>query len=84
MAVVSREPQAPRRAVPAQRTGPVAFLRSVAEELMKVVWPTPQELYRYLVVVVFTVIVIAAFIGLADAGATAAVTHWIYNSAGTK
>jgi preprotein translocase subunit SecE len=86
VAVASRqnEPQAPRRVVPAQRSGPVAFVRSVVEEMSKVVWPTPQELYRYLVVVVFTVVVIAAFIGLADAGATAAVTHWVYNKAGTK
>ncbi len=86
MAVASRprEPQAPRRAVPGQRSGPLAFIRSVVEELMKVVWPTPPELYRYTVVVVATVIIIGAFIGLADAGATAAVTHWIYNTAGTK
>jgi preprotein translocase subunit SecE len=86
VAVASRpnEPQAPRRAVPEQRRGPIAFIRSVVEELTKVVWPTPQELYRYTVVVVVTVAIIAAFIGLADAGATGAVTHWIYNASGTK
>ena len=84
MAVASRpkEPQAPRRVLPTQRSGPIAFLRGVIDELSKVVWPTPQELYRYLLVVVFTVLVIAIFIGLADAGAAAAVRHWVYNSTG--
>ena len=86
MAVASRpkEPQAPRRVVPTQRGGPIAFLRGVVDELSKVVWPTPPELYRYLMVVVFTVVVIAIFIGVADAGATAAVSHWIYNVASNK
>jgi preprotein translocase subunit SecE len=80
MAVASqpKEPQAPRRVIPTQRTGPVAFVRGVIDELSKVVWPTPQELYRYLLVVVFTVLVIALFIGLADGGANFAVKHWVY------
>ena len=80
MAVTSRqrEPQAPSRVIPQQRSGPVAFLRGVIDELTKVVWPSPPELYRYLVVVVFTVLVIALFIAAADIGAGTAVRHWVY------
>lgn len=82
MAIASRqqEPQAPRRVVPERRTGPIAFVRGVVDELTKVVWPSPPELYRYLLVVVFTVLVIALFIAAADTGAGAVVKHWIYNN----
>ena len=44
----------------------VRFLREVFDELRKVVWPTWGELYRYTLVVIFTVIVIGAFIGGVD------------------
>ena len=52
-----------------QRSGefaPGRFLREVYEELRKVVWPTPAELYRYTLVVIFTVIVLGIFIGGTD------------------
>jgi preprotein translocase subunit SecE len=42
------------------------FLRDVFDELRKVVWPTWGELYRYTLVVIFTVIVLGAFIGGVD------------------
>ena len=42
------------------------FLRDTFEELRKVVWPTPAELYRYTVVVIVTVVVISTFIGLVE------------------
>jgi preprotein translocase subunit SecE len=45
---------------------PGRFLREVYEELRKVVWPTPAELYRYTLVVIFTVIVLGIFIGGTD------------------
>jgi len=45
---------------------PGRFLREVYEELRKVVWPTPAELYRYTLVVIFTVIVLGVFIGGTD------------------
>ena len=45
---------------------PVQFLREVFDELRKVVWPTWGELYRYTLVVIFTVIVLGAFIGGVD------------------
>ena len=45
---------------------PARFLREVFDELRKVVWPTWGELYRYTLVVIFTVIVLGAFIGGVD------------------
>ena len=42
------------------------FLREVYDELRKVVWPTWGELYRYTLVVIFTVIVLGIYIGGAD------------------
>ena len=45
---------------------PGRFLREVYEELRKVVWPTPAELYRYTLVVIFTVLVLGIFIGGTD------------------
>jgi preprotein translocase SecE subunit len=45
---------------------PGRFLRDVYDELRKVVWPTGGELYRYTLVVIFTVILLGAFIGGTD------------------
>ena len=45
---------------------PGRFLREVYEELRKVVWPTPAELYRYTLVVLFTVVLLGTFIGGTD------------------
>ena len=42
------------------------FIREVIDELRKVVWPTWGELYRYTLVVIFTVIVLGVFIGGTD------------------
>ena len=51
---------------PTSEVGPIRFLREVYEELRKVVWPTPAELYRYTLVVIFTVILLGTFIGGTD------------------
>src|SRR5260370_164536 len=50
MAVTARKREEPR----AQQPGIGQFLRDVYDELRKVVWPTPGELYRYTLVVIFT------------------------------
>jgi preprotein translocase subunit SecE len=57
---------AKKRVEPAPAFSPVRFLREVFDELRKVVWPTWGELYRYTLVVIFTVIVLGAFIGGVD------------------
>jgi preprotein translocase subunit SecE len=61
MAVTAR-----KREEPAQPTGVFQFLRDVYEELRKVVWPTAGELYRYTLVVLFTVAILGVFIGGTD------------------
>lgn len=58
---------------------PVRFLREVYEELRKVVWPTGGELYRYTLVVIFTVILLGAFIGGTDYLLGAIAKRLIYN-----
>ena len=68
-----------RRAQPEQAGGGwIRFLRETYEELRKVVWPTPQELYRYTLVVVVTVAVIAAFISAVDLALFQLSSHFIY------
>ena len=51
---------------PSSEFAPGRFLREVYEELRKVVWPTAGELYRYTLVVIFTVLVLGIFIGGTD------------------
>jgi len=58
---------------------PWRFLREVYDELRKVVWPTAGELYRYTLVVIFTVIVLGAFIGGTDYLLGAIAKRVIYN-----
>jgi preprotein translocase subunit SecE len=62
MAVSARKRDDPR----SQQVGPAQFLRDVYDELRKVVWPTGGELYRYTLVVIFTVILLGVFIGGTD------------------
>jgi preprotein translocase subunit SecE len=56
-----------RRAAATQRTqreriGPVQFVREVKGELRKVAWPTRDEVTRYSFIVLFTLVVLTAFI----------------------
>lgn len=59
---------------------PASFFRDAIEELRKVVWPTAPELYRYTIVVVVTVAVIAGFIGAVDAGVGEVVRRFVYSA----
>ena len=72
--------QARRRAQADQAPGIIRFLRDTFDELRKVVWPTPQELYRYTLVVVVTVSVIALFISAVDLGLGQLSSHFIYGN----
>ena len=58
----------------------VSFFRDTFEELRKVVWPTPNELYRYTVVVIVTVVVIGLFIGLVDFTLHSVAVKYIYKT----
>jgi len=75
--------QARRRAPAAQGPGIIRFLRETLDELRKVVWPTPQELYRYTLVVIVTVSVIALFIAAVDLALSQLSTHFIYTPGST-
>jgi preprotein translocase subunit SecE len=70
--------QARRRTQAGQAPGIIRFLRETIDELRKVVWPTPQELYRYTLVVVVTVTIIALFIAGVDLGLGQLSTHFLY------
>jgi preprotein translocase subunit SecE len=69
----------PRKRAESREFGAFQFLREVYDELRKVVWPTWGELYRYTLVVIFTVIVIGAFIGGVDYALGSIAQHFIYN-----
>ena len=74
MAVTAR-----RADQPGEEFGVARFMREVYDELRKVVWPTPGELWRYTMVVVATVIVLAVFIGGVDLVVGEAVKRWVYS-----
>jgi preprotein translocase subunit SecE len=57
---------AKNRAEPSSEFRLGRFLRETFDELRKVVWPTWGELYRYTLVVIFTVVILGAFIGGVD------------------
>jgi preprotein translocase subunit SecE len=42
------------------------FFHEVTEELKKCIWPTKNELIQSTIVVVISVILLAAFVGLSD------------------
>jgi preprotein translocase subunit SecE len=60
--------------------GPARFLREVYDELRKVVWPTPGELYRYTLVVIFTVIILGVFIGGVDYALSELLKRFLYST----
>jgi preprotein translocase subunit SecE len=54
------------------RTGPRQFLREVRAELRKVAWPTKEEVRRYSIIVLITVILVTALVALLD---------WVFGTA---
>jgi preprotein translocase subunit SecE len=53
-----------------QRMTPALFVRQVAAELRKVIWPTRKELLTYTVVCITFVTVMATIVTLLDVGFT--------------
>jgi len=70
-----------KREEPTSAFGPGRFIREVIDELRKVVWPTGAELYRYTLVVIFTVVVLGLFIGGTDQVLGELAKRTIYNGA---
>jgi preprotein translocase subunit SecE len=58
----------------------VRFFRETFDELRKVDWPTPSELYRYTIIVIVTVIVMAAFIAGIDWALQQLAQRFIYGA----
>ena len=69
-----------KREEPSSEFAPGRFMRDVIDELRKVVWPTGQELYRYTLVVLFTVVVLGLFIGGSDYFLSEIGKRTIYNT----
>jgi preprotein translocase SecE subunit len=63
---VRTPPRPPRGPVPSSRAERSNYFADVVSELRKVVWPTWDELRRMTGVVILTVILLAAIIGIAD------------------
>ena len=70
-----------KREEPSPGFAPGQFIREVIDELRKVVWPTGPELYRYTLVVLFTVILLGTFIGGTDYVLGELARRTIYNGA---
>ncbi|HEV7680044.1 MAG TPA: preprotein translocase subunit SecE [Candidatus Dormibacteraeota bacterium] len=79
---VRTPPRPPRGPVSAPRAERGNYFAEVVGELRKVVWPTWDELRRMTGVVIVTVILLAAIIGLADLLLSIAVKQ-LYTSGGT-
>lgn len=44
----------------------ITYFREAREELMKVIWPTTDELKRHTVIVIVVSLFVAAFLGVLD------------------
>lgn len=57
-----RQPKGPKE----QRTSPPQFVREVRGELRKVAWPTRNEVVRFSIIVLITIVVMTTMIALLD------------------
>ena len=74
---VRAQPQARTKGHDEERIGPVQYMREVNDEMKKVAWPKNAEVRRYSLIVLFTVVVITAYIGVLDA-AFGVFSGWLY------
>jgi preprotein translocase subunit SecE len=74
---VRAQPQARTKGHDEERIGPVQYVREVNDEMKKVAWPKNPEVRRYSIIVLFTVVVITAYIGVLDA-AFGVFSGWLY------
>jgi preprotein translocase subunit SecE len=74
---VRAQPQARTKGHDEERIGPVQYMREVNDEMKKVAWPKNPEVRRYSLIVLFTVVVITAYIGVLDA-AFGVFSGWLY------
>jgi len=71
----------PKRTTPGEhehkRATPAQFVREVAGELKKVVWPTWDQLRQYFLVVLVFVLIMIAIVFFLDLGFGAAILKWL-------
>ena len=60
-----------------ERVGPAQYLREVRDEMRKVAWPTKDEVVRYSIVVIITVVIYTALVSGADF-LFAYMSEWLY------
>jgi preprotein translocase subunit SecE len=65
------------RAARGDRTTPALFLRQVAAELRKVIWPTRNELVTYTIVALVFIIIMSTIVLTLDYGFTKLV-FWVF------
>ena len=59
------------------RVGPAQYMREVRDEMRKVAWPTKDEVVRYSIVVIITVVIYTALVSGADF-LFAFMSEWLY------
>jgi preprotein translocase subunit SecE len=59
------------------RTTPAVFIRQIAAELRKVIWPTRNVLITYTVVCLVFVVIMATYVTLLDVG-FAKLMFWVF------
>ena len=59
------------------RVGPAQYMREVRDEMRKVAWPTKDEIVRYSIVVIITVVIYTALVSGADF-LFAFMSEWLY------
>jgi len=70
--------RAPRPTAPkTARVSPSQYLREVRDELRKVAWPTRDEVIRYSIVVIITVVIYTAIVSGLDFG-FGFLSEWLY------
>jgi len=60
-----------------ERVGPAQYIREVRDEMRKVAWPGREEVTRYSIVVIATVIVYTALVSGLDFG-FGFLSEWLY------
>ena len=70
-----RPDQRPTPRPPSERVGPGQFVREVRGELRKVAWPDREEIIRYSIIVLVTVVLLTAFVNLVDYVATETILY---------
>ncbi|MBI4363219.1 MAG: preprotein translocase subunit SecE [Candidatus Doudnabacteria bacterium] len=58
-------------------TNPLQFIKEAKNELMKVVWPSRQEILRITIAVILLSLAVALFLGAVDFGLTKLVELFI-------